>query len=192
MKIRSRPKAHLLVSELMVLTNSAGQAGQGGTASPCSTGRRTSPSQGVLRHLADAPRNRPKWSKRWPRRAGNQSARRPGEAMYAPSTSPLRRYPDMINERRSFPCSGTKPRWSKGRHPASPCSTAHLDAAGQVQRFRPRYWKLLYFGSKGDRWWPPSSLIENDAFVTVNMPKEQMIVRRAASSSASAHIRGKT
>ena len=28
---------------------------------------------------------------------------------------------------------------------------AVLDAAGQVQRFRPRYWKLLYFRQQGDK-----------------------------------------
>ena len=81
--------------------------------------------------------------------------------MYAPSTSPLRRYPDMINETQIISLlRDGKPRWSKEElDTLLPLLNAHLDAAGQVQRFRPRYWN------------------ENDAFVTVNMPKEQMIVR---------------
>ena len=36
---------------------------------------------------------------------------------------------------------------------------------------------MLYFKQQGDRWWPAVITDENDAFVTVNMPKEQMIVR---------------
>ena len=99
--------------------------------------------------------------------------------MYAPSTSPLRRYPDMINETQIISLlRDGKPRWGKEElDTLLPLLNAHLDAAGQVQRFRPRYWKLLYFKQQGDRWWPAVITDENDAFVTVNMPKEQMIVR---------------
>lgn len=73
--------------------------------------------------------------------------------MYAPSTSPLRRYPDMINETQIISLlRDGKPRWSKEElDTLLPLLNAHLDAAGQVQRFRPRYWKLLYFKQQGDR-----------------------------------------
>ena len=53
-----------------------------------------------------------------------------------------------------------------------------LDAAGQVQRFRPRYWKLLFFRQKGDKvWWNGVITEENDAFVTVSLPDQGMFVR---------------
>ena len=102
-----------------------------------------------------------------------------GLARYTPMTSPLRRYPDLINEAQllHWLTHGT-PRWdSEALSTLLVSLNAVLDAAGQVQRFRPRYWKLLYFKQQGDRWWPAVITDENDAFVTVNMPKEQMIVR---------------
>ncbi|MEG1610139.1 MAG: ribonuclease catalytic domain-containing protein, partial [Bilophila sp.] len=177
------PKAHLLVSELMVLTNAAlanwakerelpllhrtqdvgiPKEFAGIWKTPLEIAR-------VVRALAPAVL---------------ETAPRPhaglGEPAYAPSTSPLRRYPDMINEAQivHFLQEGT-PRWSREELNALlPLLSAHLDAAGQVQRFRPRYWKLLYFRQQGDKiWWPAVITDENDAFVTVNMPREQMIIR---------------
>ncbi len=177
------PRAHLLVSELMVLTNAAlprwarerditllhrtqdvaiPKEFAGIWRTPLEIAR-------VVRALAPAVL---------------ETSPRPhaglGEAVYAPSTSPLRRYPDMINETQilHFLREG-KPRWTREELDALlPLLNAHLDAAGQVQRFRPRYWKLLYFRQQGDKkWWPAVITDENDAFVTVNLPKEQMIVR---------------
>ena len=55
---------------------------------------------------------------------------------------------------------------------------AVLDAAGQVQRFRPRYWKLLYFRQQGDKvWWDGVVTEENDMFVNVSLPAQGMYVR---------------
>ena len=124
----------------------------------------------------------PAWSGRWLRLCSKPApAPMPvwARPAYAPSTSPLRRYPDLINETQIISTlHDGKPRWSKEELDALlPVLNAHLDAAGQVQRFRPRYWKLLYFKQQGDRWWPAVITDENDAFVTVNLPKEQMVVR---------------
>ena len=86
----------------------------------------------------------------------------------------------MINEAQIVHFLETgKPLWTKEELDALlPLLNVHLDAAGQVQRFRPRYWKLLYFRQQGDKkWWPAVITDENDAFVTVNLPKEQLIVR---------------
>lgn len=99
---------------------------------------------------------------------------------YTPVTSPLRRYPDLVNEAQvvHFLCSG-QPRWSESAltellQTLSPV----LDAVGQVQRFRPRYWKLLYFRQQGDKvWWPGVITEENDAFVSVSLQDQGMFVR---------------
>lgn len=59
-----------------------------------------------------------------------------------------------------------------------PLLQARLDSIGQVQRTRPRYWKLLFFRQQGDRaWWPGIVTEENSAFVTVALPWAQMMVR---------------
>lgn len=99
---------------------------------------------------------------------------------YTPVTSPLRRYPDLVNEAQvvHFLCTG-QPRWSEDAlvnllHALSPA----LEGAGQVQRFRPRYWKLLFFRQQGDKvWWPGVITEENDAFVSVSLPDQGMFVR---------------
>jgi exoribonuclease-2 len=103
-----------------------------------------------------------------------------GVPLYSPVTSPLRRYPDLINEAQLLHMlQHGRPRWSRMELGAFlPLLNARLDAAGQVQRFRPRYWKLLYVRQQGDKaWWDGVVSEENDAFVTVNLPREQLLVR---------------
>lgn len=99
---------------------------------------------------------------------------------YTPVTSPLRRYPDLVNEAQviHYLAHGT-PRWSREEVEALlPLLGARLDAAGQVQRFRPRYWKLHYIRQLGDKVWHDAVVTEeNDAFVTVSLPQTQMFVR---------------
>ena len=103
-----------------------------------------------------------------------------GLARYAPMTSPLRRYSDLVNEAQltQLLLHGS-PRWTAEE--LSPLLTSihvALEAAGQVQRFRPRYWKLLYFRQQGDKvWWDGVITEENDAFVSVNLPEEGIFLR---------------
>lgn len=103
-----------------------------------------------------------------------------GLPRYTPVTSPLRRYPDLVNEAQVVHFLRTgKPLWDAAALTdlLSVLSPA-LDAAGQVQRFRPRYWKLLYFRQKGDKvWWPGVITEENDAFVSVSLPDQGLYVR---------------
>lgn len=176
------PKAHLLVSELMVLTNAAlaAWAAEHGVTLLHRTQDVALPKEyaGIWKTPVDVARVVKAMAP-----AVLETSPRPhaglGETAYAPSTSPLRRYPDLINETQIISLlRDGKPRWSKEELDALlPLLNAHLDAAGQIQRFRPRYWKLLYFRQQGDRWWPAVITDENDAFVTVNLPKEQMVVR---------------
>lgn len=99
---------------------------------------------------------------------------------YAPVTSPLRRYADLVNEAQvvSFLRSG-KPHFAKSELDQLLLSLhIALEGAGQVQRFRPRYWKLLYFRQQGDRvWWPGVITEENDVFVSVSLAEQDIFVR---------------
>lgn len=103
-----------------------------------------------------------------------------GMDRYAPITSPLRRYADLVNEAQVFNyLKEKKPFWDADElgeilGQLSPS----LESAGHVQRFRPRYWKLLYFRQQGDKkWWDGVITDENDAFVTVALPAEGLFAR---------------
>jgi exoribonuclease-2 len=177
------PKAHLVVSEFMILANAE------------LAGWMLARDMPLLYRTQDVPVPREYagvWHKphdiarvvRALAPASLETAPRPhaglGEEVYAPTTSPLRRYPDLINEAQIVSCLQTgAPRWSRkeldemlvGLNP-------RLDAAGQVQRMRPRYWKLLYIQQQGDKaWWPAVITDENEAFVSISLPREQMSLR---------------
>ena len=103
-----------------------------------------------------------------------------GVPCYCPITSPLRRYTDLLNEAQILSVlSGSGPRWSaEDLNTLLPLLNVRLEAAGQMQRFRPRYWKLVFFRQKGDKYWHSGVVSEeNDAFVTVAMPQYQILVR---------------
>jgi len=103
-----------------------------------------------------------------------------GVSAYSPITSPLRRYSDLLNEAQLLHMvQHGHPRWTQTELGILlPLLNARLDAAGQVQRFRPRYWKLLYVRQQGDKfWWDGVVTEENENFVTVNLPREQLLVR---------------
>ncbi|MBQ7608023.1 MAG: RNB domain-containing ribonuclease [Desulfovibrionaceae bacterium] len=103
-----------------------------------------------------------------------------GVSAYAPLTSPLRRYADLVNLAQVSHCV----------REGSPLFSAEdlramvtrlgpaLEQVGLVQRMRPRYWKLLYFQQKGESvWWPGVVTEENDAFVVVALPNEAISIR---------------
>ena len=99
---------------------------------------------------------------------------------YSPLTSPLRRYHDLVNEAQIIHFLQTgKPLWDENSLARLlALLTPPLEAAGQVQRFRPRYWKLLYFREQGDKvWWSGVITEENDAFVSVSLPEQGIFVR---------------
>lgn len=103
---------------------------------------------------------------------------------YSPATSPLRRYADLVNEAQILNfLHQEKPYWDASE--LADLLTRfqfYADAVGQIQRSRPRYWKLLYFKQQakimGDKCGFCGIVSEeNDHFVSVTMPKEQMVVR---------------
>lgn len=103
-----------------------------------------------------------------------------GLAAYSTLSSPIRRYVDLLNQGQviSVLC-GAGPRLdAEALHSLLPMISARLDAVGQVQRFRPRYWKLLFFRQQGDKkWWDAVVAEENEAFVSVSLPWAQLVVR---------------
>ncbi len=103
-----------------------------------------------------------------------------GLSSYAPITSPLRRYPDLVNEAQivHILLHGTVRYEMETLQQMLVPLNMRLDAAGQVQRFRPRYWRLLYVRQHGDKtWWDAVVTEENDNFVMISLPHVQIIVR---------------
>lgn len=102
-----------------------------------------------------------------------------GVSAYSPITSPLRRYPDLINEEQvAHYLAHGAPRWTREELDARlPMLSARLDAASQVQRFRPRYWKLLYIKQHDKEYFDAIVTEENDMFVFVTLPLMQIFVR---------------
>lgn len=99
---------------------------------------------------------------------------------YSPVTSPLRRYPDLINAAQimTFLREGAPRLDAQAMSDLLLPLNIRLDAANQVQRFRPRYWKLLYFRQQGDKtWWDAVITEENDMWASVSLPREQIFVR---------------
>lgn len=109
---------------------------------------------------------------------------RPHAAMglqrYAQITSPLRRYSDLLNEAQVV-CylKQHKPRWDDAAlEGLLNGAISALDAATQVQRNRPRYWKLLHIRQQGDRvWWPGIITDDNENFVNVAITSLGLSVR---------------
>ncbi|MDR2488719.1 MAG: RNB domain-containing ribonuclease [Desulfovibrio sp.] len=101
-------------------------------------------------------------------------------AAYATLSSPLRRYVDLLNQGQVIAfLRNNAPRLDMAAlDKLLPAVSARLNAAVQVQRSRPRYWKLLYFRQQGDKkWWDAIIVEENEGFVTVALPWAQLTIR---------------
>ncbi len=107
-----------------------------------------------------------------------------GLTAYSPVTSPLRRYADLINEAQILHVLETgSPRWDTDSMRAIlSCLSQNLDASSQIQRFRQRYWKLVYIQQEskkaGDACiWDGVVTEENDTFISLAFPREQLFMR---------------
>jgi len=145
----SYPKAQLLVSEFMILGNAAAAeyAVSHGAALLFRTQDASLPPE--IRGLHDDPVSIQRAVRELPPTLTEPDPR-PHASLavpaYATVTSPLRRYVDLTNlaQLESLLRTGA-PRWTRaelaGRLPEL---MSRVEAVGRVQRFRPRYWKLLY------------------------------------------------
>ena len=107
-----------------------------------------------------------------------------GLAAYSPVTSPLRRFPDLVNEAQLLHVlKYGEPRWSREQLSSMLLTLGmRLEAAGQVQRFRPRYWKYLYIQQQAAQHpneciWRAEVAEESDMWVNVNLPEIQLGLR---------------
>ena len=176
-------QAHFVVGELMILANSA--LGQWAVEKEVSLLFRTQdvPLPREFAGVWTAPQDiarivrslAPAQLEPLPRRHAGL-----GVACYATATSPLRRYTDMLNQGQvvAFLQKGV-PLYSADELEAMlPLLHSRVEAVAQVQRFRPRYWKLVFFRQQGDKeWWDGIVTEENDAFATVALPWAQMFAR---------------
>lgn len=107
-----------------------------------------------------------------------------GLSAYSPVTSPLRRFTDLVNEAQLLHVlTHGDVRWSREQLSDMLMHLSiRLEAAGQVQRFRPRYWKYLYIQQQarahGDECcWKAEVAEENDMWVNVSLPEVQLGLR---------------
>jgi len=176
------PDAELLVSEFMILANSgvALWAREHGVPLLCRTQDIALPKEatGVFNDAVDIFRVvkllAPPALECQPRRHAALAC----EA-YATLTSPIRRYVDFLNmaQVQSFLETGA-PRLDKaGLEAIIPHLSARTQEVGQVQRFRPRYWKLVYLSQHKREPFPAVVVEDAGPYPTLSLPDLQITTR---------------
>jgi exoribonuclease II len=99
---------------------------------------------------------------------------------YAPFTSPIRRYTDLVNELQvlGFVEKGLPALSRQEMDEMLPELNSRSALVSRVQRFRPRYWKLVYLKQycKNTTW--QGIVVDNNGhFVTLSLPGELIMVR---------------
>jgi len=174
--------AEMLVSEFMILANSglALWARERGVPLLCRTQDIALPKEatGVFSHAVDIFRVvkllAPPALECCPRKHAALAC----EA-YATITSPIRRYVDFLNmaQVESFLATGA-PRLDKAAlEGIVPHLSARIQEVGQVQRFRPRYWKLVYLAQHKREPFPAVVVDDAGPYPTLSMPDLQITVR---------------
>ena len=102
-----------------------------------------------------------------------------GVAAYAPITSPLRRYTDFINMAQvaSFLQAGSPRLDSDELERLSVQLGLRVKDVSAVQRFRPRYWKLVYLAERRKQFQDAVLVDEGGPMATLAMPHLQLNVR---------------
>lgn len=105
-----------------------------------------------------------------------------GVEMYTSITSPLRRYLDFLNMAQILNFLKTKAMLFSQEQLQTMLSylSARQSLVGQVQRFRPRYWKLLYFKQNPQKKFLGVLVEKGEHLNTFILPEEQVIVRAPA------------
>jgi len=180
----SYPKSQLLVSECMILGNAA--AGQYAVDHGASMLFRTQDAvlPPEIRGVHDDPPSIQRAVRELPPTLTEPDPR-PHASLavpaYAPLTSPLRRYADLINLAQIDSLLRTgAPRWTRAELAARLLElSTRIEAVGRVQRFRPRYWKLLYL----QRWCRERTFegvvvdLGGAGFASLSLPDLQIYVR---------------
>jgi len=102
-----------------------------------------------------------------------------GLSAYAPVTSPLRRYVDLVNAAQVFSwINWQKPHWTK-QELSSRLSmlNSRIQAVSRIQKYRPRYWKLLYFLQNKNQLFSGVVVHNSGKLVTLALPREKVLVR---------------
>jgi len=180
---KEHPAAQLLVSELMILANSSAAAFAAVHGFPLLFRTQDAVLSKELAGIWSRPEDIHHVVKHLPP-TSLELAPRPhaaiGAKAYATVTSPLRRYVDLVNlaQLRQFLATG-KPRWSRAElEQRLPDIGAQTDAAGRIQRFRPRYWKLLHLRQQcRTKTWTGVVVESGGALVTLALPDFQIYVR---------------
>ncbi|WP_462327186.1 ribonuclease catalytic domain-containing protein [Desulfobaculum sp.] len=97
---------------------------------------------------------------------------------YSPITSPLRRYPDLLNMAQIIHyLQNGEPHLDADRLGRMiPLINARNEAVGRIQRYRPRYWKLVYFSQHKHDYFSAIA-VDDGQLVTVALPEEQLYLR---------------
>ncbi len=102
-----------------------------------------------------------------------------GATAYTPVTSPIRRYTDLVNmmQIQSTIETGQAFFEQTALENLVPMLSSRLGRVGQIQRFRPRYWKLLYLAQNKKQQFEAIALEENGQYPTLAIPSLQINVR---------------
>lgn len=177
------PKAQVLVSELMILANA--ELARWAHNQDLPLLYRT---QNVALPPGSAGQySRPEDMYRMSRLLANATLRaRPelhaslGVRAYASVSSPLRRYVDFVNMSQvaHLLIHGQGRLGREELAARLPHWRARLEAVGRIQRFRNRYWKLVYLRQQGqDQRWPAVMVDETPTQAVFAMPEVQVLAR---------------
>ena len=102
-----------------------------------------------------------------------------GVPAYSPISSPIRRYTDLINmaQASSFLATGAPRLDREALEALLPNLSGRIQAVSVIQRYRPRYWKLLFLAQHGRTPHPAVLVDDSGPYPTLALPQLQINVR---------------